>query len=533
MVNSPQKAKSTKEAKRLSADLARIGTVLSERYELQKLLGHGGMGAVYKARHLLMDRTVAIKMLLPEMAEDDSMRERFLREAKTAGKVNHPNIVQLIDYGEGPEGEAYIVIEFLDGIGLDQLIREQGPLPEARAINIFAQICDGVSKAHRKGVLHRDLKPSNIMLVREDGEDDFVKIVDFGLAKVLDPNEESQRLTQSGEIFGSPIYMSPEQCLGQQLDSRSDIYALGVLMYETLTGKVPILGANVTETIARQMQEIPKAFSEIRPDLEISAALEKVVMKALSKSMDERQESMLELREELIDAGLPKLKARPRKHTSSTDFVAADLKKEFSRIENARKAAQEKDGNLRNIANTRAALPGKGNSFSTRSLLFSLAAIAGVGGLLAVFSFFLLRHQSPETNSLPSALNSQNRFMQNQAKSSFPEEKLPKNIELEKVTAPPQISSKRNPALKAAQTRPERAKFKKNPQADCSRNAETQSSRSKNKTIKSVTDTAAADCVETTSPRHHRDWHDFSSRYEKKDDFSHSWSVPMAGSRTE
>lgn len=308
---------STKEAKRLSGHMARIGMVLDNRYELQKLLGHGGMGAVYKARHIEIDRAVAIKMLLPEVADDPEMCKRFLREAKASGKINHPNVVQLTDYGQGPDGEAFIVIEYLDGVGLDQLIEQQDHLEPARAVGIFTQICDGVGSAHAKGIIHRDLKPSNVMLINYDGNPDFVKVVDFGLAKALDPAEESQKLTNSGEIFGSPIYMAPEQCLGHVLDSRSDIYALGILMYECLTGKVPFLGAVFAETIARQMNEIPKAFSEIRPDLDIPESLELVVMKALSKNPEERQSSMQELKDELLDAMLPKLKAKNKKTTTA------------------------------------------------------------------------------------------------------------------------------------------------------------------------------------------------------------------------
>lgn len=311
MVDSTKRMTSSRETRRLATDQARVGGILDERFELLELLGHGGMGAVYKARHLLMDKLVAVKMLLQDVADDPTVNDRFKREAKASGRVNHPNVVQLIDYGQGPEG-AYIVVEYIDGIGLDGLLKREGALSAARAVHIFEQICEGVGKAHSKGIVHRDLKPSNVMITTEDGDPDFVKIVDFGLAKALDPGEESQKLTQSGDIFGSPVYMSPQQCLGHAADPRSDIYAMGVLMYETLTGKVPFLGANVGETIAKQLQEMPKPFAEMRPDLQIPKSLEKVVFKALEKDPENRQLSMAELKEEIIDAMLPKLQARKK-----------------------------------------------------------------------------------------------------------------------------------------------------------------------------------------------------------------------------
>jgi serine/threonine protein kinase len=303
-LNRSKSSKSTREAKRLASDRARIGQVISGRYELLDLLGRGGMGAVYKARHLSLERIVAIKFLLSDVADDPEMRQRFLREASASGKINHPNVVELIDYGEEEDGCMYIVMEFLEGVGLDRVIKNEGALPAARAVNIFEQICTGVAKAHAKGIIHRDLKPSNIMLVREHGKADFVKIVDFGLAKTFETGEESQRLTQSGEVFGSPIYMSPEQCLGQMLDARSDIYSLGILMYETLTAKVPFLGAVMAETIARHLQESPRSFVDMRPDLLIPEQLEAVVMKAIAKDPDERQSSMLNLKDELADPDL-------------------------------------------------------------------------------------------------------------------------------------------------------------------------------------------------------------------------------------
>lgn len=278
-----------------------VGTVLAERYKILEIIGRGGMGVVYKARHELMERVVAIKMMLPQFVSDDTSLERFRREAKAASRISHPNIIAIHDYGFAPEsGTPYIVMDYLEGQSLSDTIKKDGQLGVTRTVNIFSQVCEALEHAHRLGILHRDMKPGNIMLVNES-ERDFVKVVDFGVAKMcLSEDDEHQRLTGTGEIFGSPVYMSPEQCNGDELTPATDVYALGCVLYETLTGKLPLCGKTVVETITRHLSSTAPSFAQARPDLYIPEWLEQIVFKALEKDPKKRHQSMQEMRDELI-----------------------------------------------------------------------------------------------------------------------------------------------------------------------------------------------------------------------------------------
>jgi eukaryotic-like serine/threonine-protein kinase len=193
-------------------------------------------------------------------------------------------------------------MDLLEGRSLADVIKSDGQVPVERALRIFSQACDALNHAHKQGVIHRDLKPTNIVLCTFDEQADFVKIVDFGVAKLLNASEEGQRLTQAGEVCGSPVYMSPEQCMGQDLDRRSDVYSMGVVVYETLTGKLPILGKTMVDTMSRHISEPPVRFNEARPDLYIPERLEAVVFKALSKDRNDRHQSMDHLRADLETA---------------------------------------------------------------------------------------------------------------------------------------------------------------------------------------------------------------------------------------
>ncbi|HEY9786631.1 MAG TPA: protein kinase [Candidatus Obscuribacterales bacterium] len=277
-----------------------IGTVLAGNYEILEVLGHGGMGVVYRGKHTLMERVVAIKMLQSQLISDTNSVKRFQQESKAAAKLKHPHIIDVYDFGISPAGQPYIVMEFLEGTPLSDLIKREGQVGVERSIKILSQACDALDHAHKQGVVHRDLKPSNVVLTVYDEEKDYVKVVDFGVAKLIEQSQqEGQRLTQAGEVCGSPVYMSPEQCMGQDLDARSDIYSMGVVLYETLTGKLPILGKTMVDTMSKHISETPAPFSESRPDLYIPERLEAVVMRALSKLPDDRQQSMEELKLEL------------------------------------------------------------------------------------------------------------------------------------------------------------------------------------------------------------------------------------------
>lgn len=270
-------------------------------YKIVEVIGRGGMGIIYKAHDQWMDRTIAIKMLHQHLVHDQASIARFNQEAKAAGNIEHPNVIQAYDFGIAPDTEQpFLVMEYLQGRSLADLIEAETKIDEERSVTIFIQACEALAAAHAKDVLHRDLKPSNIMLISTKDQPDFVKIVDFGIAKMLPGSGKEMQLTQTGEVFGSPLYMSPEQFIGRKVDRRSDIYAMGCVMYEALMGKPPIVGEHVLETMYKHMNEKPKKFSEVRPELKISPKIEAIVMRCLEKDVDQRYQSMSELHDELM-----------------------------------------------------------------------------------------------------------------------------------------------------------------------------------------------------------------------------------------
>ncbi len=275
-----------------------VGTIFADRYELLSIIGKGGMGKVYKARHKLMRRIVAIKVVHPHLVSNAYTMARFQQEAEAASCLNHPNIVAVHDFGLLPR--AYLVMDYLDGICLADLLENDAHLSLGRSLNIFVQICAALVHAHKHGVVHRDLKPSNVMLVTVDGKKDFVKIVDFGIAKLmLKDNPADTGLTSTGEIFGSPHYMSPEQCRGKPMDARSDIYSLGCIMYRTLTGQRPIPGHDLLECLYNHVTVPPGRFKDVCPEIDIPDMLEVIVLKCMEKKQENRFQTMTELKDVL------------------------------------------------------------------------------------------------------------------------------------------------------------------------------------------------------------------------------------------
>jgi serine/threonine protein kinase len=277
-----------------------VGETLDGRYFVQRKIGEGGMGVVFAVRHAVIERPLAIKVLKREVMRDDATIRRFVQEARAASRIGHPNIVDVTDFGKTAEGLTYQVMEWIDGETLSHTIRHQAPFGLVRVIRIAAQIARALGVAHDKGIVHRDLKPENVFLVDRDNRPDFVKIVDFGIAKVAPlPGEAAPnqpRLTKAGSVFGTPEYMAPEQAAGRgDTDGRVDIYALGIITYEMLTGTVPHKGDSMVRTLAMQMLDPIVPPSQARPDLEISPAAEAVVMKALAKKRDQRYQTMGEL----------------------------------------------------------------------------------------------------------------------------------------------------------------------------------------------------------------------------------------------
>jgi serine/threonine protein kinase len=275
-----------------------LGTTLDGRYYVEKKIGEGGMGVVFSARHAVIERPLAIKVLKREAMRDTATIRRFVQEAKAASRIGHPNIVDVTDFGTTPDGMTYSVMEFVPGVTLGAAIRAAAPFGQARAMRITAQIARALAAAHDKGIVHRDLKPENVFLLDRDGRPDFVKIVDFGIAKVTPPRGKTNepRLTRAGSVFGTPEYMAPEQAAGRSdTDGRVDIYALGVILYEMICGRVPHRGDSMVRTLAMQMLDPIEPPSRVRPDLQIAPELEAIVMHALAKKREQRYQTMGEL----------------------------------------------------------------------------------------------------------------------------------------------------------------------------------------------------------------------------------------------
>ena len=272
---------------------ALVGTRIGEYYLVEKVLGQGGMSVVFLATQELLQKKYAIKMLLPHLVANEISLQRFQNEGRAISDLNHPNIINIQYFATFNDSIPYLVMDYIEGVSLADLIKDTKYLNQDRALNIFSQIAQAIEHAHSKGIIHRDIKPSNVMIL--PGQNDAVKILDFGIAKMLTENEDIGKLTKTGDIFGSPFYMSPEQCRGEKLDNRSDIYSLGCLMYETLTGKPPLVGNNLLESLHLQLNEIPKPFKEINSKLKISANLEAIVFKALAKDPQNRYQNMVNL----------------------------------------------------------------------------------------------------------------------------------------------------------------------------------------------------------------------------------------------
>jgi len=281
-----------------------IGASISGAIIVRSLIGSGGMSSVYKAWHSQIDREVAVKVMHPHLLSEENALLRFQQEAHAAGKLDHPNIVRVHDFRAGEQGISYLVMDLVDGIALDAELDNVKHLSEERAVKVFTQACDALAHAHAKGVIHRDLKPSNMMLTTNEVAPDQVRILDFGIAKVL-PQEGDKRakLTQTGEVFGSPLYMSPEQCMGKNLDHRSDIYSMGCLLYEALTGKPPLEGANAFETFFKHTTEMPASLKEHRKDLEYADEFDAIILKAMAKAPADRYQSMAEFKADLEKIG--------------------------------------------------------------------------------------------------------------------------------------------------------------------------------------------------------------------------------------
>ncbi|HVR62626.1 MAG TPA: serine/threonine-protein kinase [Polyangia bacterium] len=269
-------------------------------YKITAKLGEGGMGVVYLAEHPVIGKKVAMKAIHPELARNAEVVSRFVTEAKSVNQIGHEHIVDISDFGNTTDGEFYFVMEYLQGESMSERLKREERLPVQAAINIAAQVADALGSSHEHGIIHRDLKPENIYLISRGAQKDFVKVLDFGLAKLTQVEEKVSHKTRTGSVMGTPYYMSPEQCEGKAtIDHRADIYSLGVILFEMLTGKVPFGGEGYGEIIVKHITMPPPSVRSIVPAL--PPALDLILFRALAKDREERFQTMADFRQALLD----------------------------------------------------------------------------------------------------------------------------------------------------------------------------------------------------------------------------------------
>jgi serine/threonine-protein kinase len=276
-----------------------IGKLLAGRFRLTQKLGQGGMGTVYKATHTEMDRACAIKVLLPTVENSEAAVARFKREARMASRIDNPHAVTIYDFGQAEGGLLYLAMEYIDGRSLSQALAKEWPLGVERVVNITAQIAEALSAAHALGIVHRDLKPDNIMMTTRGPDTDYVKVLDFGIAKSL-VDSDADKVTRTGFVLGTPIYMSPEQIAGESIDARSDIYSLALIVYEMFSGRLPFEGDNTQAIMFKRVMSTPIALRAVAPTL--SEAIERAVMRGLARHSAERPASATDFAAELASA---------------------------------------------------------------------------------------------------------------------------------------------------------------------------------------------------------------------------------------
>jgi serine/threonine protein kinase/Leucine-rich repeat (LRR) protein len=282
-------------------EVPKAGTMLGGKYELVEEVGTGGMGVIFKARQPTSDKVFAIKMMHTHRLAEQGLL-RFQKEAQAGLSLKHPNVIGTHDFGLTEQGQPYMVMDYVEGITLADLIEKGGPMSVDKSVKVASQICQGIKHAHEKGILHRDLKSSNVMLINPGSENPQAVVLDFGMAKILDPDQNasnSKQLTKTGEVFGSPMYMSPEQCMGKKLDQRSDIYSFGCVLFEMLTGNPPLLGDSIVETVFKQVNEAPPTLREGGHGKKFPPGLEALVARCLAKNADDRFQSMADIEKAL------------------------------------------------------------------------------------------------------------------------------------------------------------------------------------------------------------------------------------------
>ncbi len=368
-----------------------IGQVIADRYHVVKKLGEGGMGQVYLAEHVKMGRRSAIKVMNPSMTHDTDAVARFNREAANASRITHPNVCAVYDFGETPDGMIYLAMEFIEGEPLTDVLEREGALPVPRAVEIFRQAADALQAAHDLGIVHRDLKPDNIMISRGREGGDWVKVVDFGIAKAVGGDEAGQKVTKTGLVVGTPEFMSPEQLSGDKVDGRSDLYSLALVFFRMLTGQLPFQADTVQETMIKRLTDEPTQLAQARPDLTFPQGLQQVLDTALARTPAQRYQSVAKFAADVRNvAG-----TRGGSPTSATPATRADVEAK----------TQILDSSATNVSPARSAPPATrasaGVPAKKRSLvpiLVGAVLVLGGGGAGAAV---LLRHSgaAPGTGS--------------------------------------------------------------------------------------------------------------------------------------
>jgi serine/threonine protein kinase len=368
-----------------------IGRSIGGKFVIERLLGAGAMGAVYRASQTALERTVAIKVMHGEIAFDPTFAARFHREAKAVSRIDHPNLIRVLDYGQEADGLLYIAMEFLDGRDLFQVIEEEWPLPHDRIVDIVSQVLSALAEAHDAGVLHRDLKPENIMLLRRKSEDgapiDVVKVCDFGIAKIQEPEARpapargGRNLTAAGLVVGTPGYMSPEQARSEPCDARSDLYSVGVILYQLLSRRLPYEGSTPLDVVVRSLHEPPPPLGTHGPTA--APGLEPLCMKAMSKRPEERYPSAREMRAALR-AAIPV----PRQVVISSSEQRPSIVNAPTQVELVTNAPPVG-------ASASEAPTGRPNT------LVRVTAVVGVVAVGAVAALLMLRHGSSSSPSPP------------------------------------------------------------------------------------------------------------------------------------
>ena len=309
-----------------------VGQVIGN-YKVTAKLGEGGMGVVYLGEHPVIGKKVAMKAIHPELARNPEVISRFVMEAKAVNQIGHEHIVDIGDFGNTPGGDFYFVMEYLQGESLADRLKREVVLSQKRALGIAAQVADALGASHDQGIIHRDLKPENIFLITRRGNPDFVKVLDFGLAKLTQVEEKVNHKTRAGSVMGTPYYMSPEQGEGKvQIDHRADVYSLGIILFEMLTGKVPFGGEGYGEIIVKHITHQAPSARKINPS--ISAAVEMILFQTLAKDREDRFQTMHELRDALLDpegylAGAPSV-GMPAELTGVTRLAAPMARRDMT-----------------------------------------------------------------------------------------------------------------------------------------------------------------------------------------------------------